>query len=94
MKIEPKHYTIQVMGAQSRKAVDRFIEIYRKEDPVYFIHTERDGKDWYMVLYGDYPDKSSAMQAVTALPEVVKGNSPWPRRLSEVQGIIKAQSAH
>ncbi len=51
---------------------------------------QRDGKQWYAVVYGAYPGKSQAQNAVATLPPDVGKNPPWIRQFGGIQKLIKA----
>jgi len=93
LSMAANHYSIQLLGAQSKKTIDRFIETHQTNNALYYFRSERDGKDWYVVMCGEYENRQAAIQAVTELPDDLKKTSPWPRRLSEIQLLINNRSA-
>jgi DamX protein len=51
---------------------------------------QRDGKQWYAAVYGAYPGKSQAQNAVASLPPEVGKDPPWIRQFGGIQKLIKA----
>ena len=51
---------------------------------------QREGKQWYAAVYGAYPGKSQAQNAVATLPSGVGKNPPWIRQFGGIQKLIKA----
>jgi DamX protein len=87
------HYSIQLLGGQSKKTIDRFMAEHRSLDKLFYFRSERDGKDWYIVMYGEYENRQTAIQAAGELPDELKKTSPWPRRLSEIHLLINSRTA-
>jgi DamX protein len=84
----PTHFVLQIMGSDDAARVRSFaarsrasLRLYRK------LHN---GREWYALVYGDYPDRASAERAVAALPRELSGMRPWVRRLDAIQGEIRA----
>lgn len=77
-------FTIQLIGLNNKKRVDRFIETHQISAKTQTVKTKRNGKDWYIVLYGEYTERETALEAIQTLPSALKALNPWPRRLSEI----------
>jgi len=80
----PRHYTVQLLGASSRATTDSFMADIREQSPR-LIRTTRDGKDWYVVVSGSYPDRRSAQAAIGRLPASLARHGPWPRTFGSLQ---------
>jgi len=89
LSLPPKHYTLQLLAAKSRKNLSQFLSEHSALGELWVVRTEREGADWYVVLYGDYAGWKEAQAGIAALPEDVKALSPWARRVSDVQLLIK-----
>lgn len=50
--------------------------------------TIRNDRQWYVLVYGDYPDLSSAKSALHSLPSAFYNNKPWVRSLKQVQSEL------
>ena len=85
----PENYTVQLFGSHDRQAAERFKETHRVKDRLATYRTNRDGKDWYVVVTGSYTSRDAAQRAIQALPAEVKRNNPWPRNLASVQDSIR-----
>ncbi len=86
----PGHYTLQVLSSPRRVAVlDRGRRL-RLTIPVAVFRFRRQGRDWYALVVGAYPDRTSARRAIDALPPDLRNNRPWVRRLGDVQALIRA----
>ncbi|MES9992641.1 MAG: SPOR domain-containing protein [Candidatus Thiodiazotropha sp.] len=80
-------YTIQLIGVSKRKAIDAFIKRYGLEGEMAYSQTERKGRDWYTLLYGTYERQGEAVKALQKLPEALKSQQPWIRRLPNAGAI-------
>jgi type II secretory pathway predicted ATPase ExeA len=83
----PGTISIQLLGgddpAQLRRdlaQVSRLLE----QDRIFVFRTEANGKPSLTMLYGSYPDRAQAQQALVQLPEQLKQHQPY---LRSVQGI-------
>lgn len=45
----------------------------------------RDGKPWYVVVYGVYPDRASASAALARLPAALKALKPFPKSVGSLR---------
>jgi len=86
---DPEGFTLQLFGTNKKENADQFINQHKLADQVGYFYTVRDGKDWYSVVYGAYPDKATAQQAVTSLPSTLKVK-PWVRRFDDIQASVNA----
>ena len=90
-KRDPHHYTVQVIAAHEPASVTRVAR--RKDLPeakAIYRKTGFSRRDWYVLLYGDFPSFREARAAMSALPEDVRAYSPWIRKLSDVQDDLAA----
>jgi DamX protein len=84
----PGDYTLQIMGGRREAAIRQFAAANRLEGPSAILHTVRDGKPWYVLLYGAYPSRAAASQALAQMPAAVRAAKPWPRSIATVQADI------
>ena len=84
-----KHYTLQLIAGQSRDNLERFVAKHSNLGELHIVRTQRDGADWYLVLYGDYSGWKASQEAIAALPDELKALGPWARRSAEVQALIR-----
>ncbi len=84
-------YTIQLLGASNEANVRKFISENLLENKCKYYRTTRAGKDWYVIVYGDYPSRHSAMEAIANLPPSLKKIrlNPWVRSKSDIQANIQ-----
>lgn len=82
---DPGNYTLQLLGAQKPGSIESFLRKYKDLNgkAVYF-QTRRDTRDWYAVVYGVYPDRQKAQQAIKRLPQELQTSSPWIRSFGSI----------
>jgi type II secretory pathway predicted ATPase ExeA len=87
-------YTLQVLGVRNEESLLNFIKVNKllQNQNVAYYQTVYKGKQWYPLLYGVYPTKSAAADAVKELPEKVQKSIPWIRKISEIQKEVKAEA--
>jgi len=87
-------YTLQVLGVRNEESLLNFIKankLLRKQNVAYF-KTVYKGQQWYPLLYGVYPTKSEAADAVKELPDKVQKSIPWIREISALQKEVRTQA--
>ena len=92
---DPKHYTVQVLGVRSEKAIASIVKSHRL--PVHrqiaCFRTFYKGETAYPLLWGVYRTRSEASAAVDDLPDKLKDFFPLIRRISAIQQAINANNS-
>lgn len=81
-------YTLQLLGTVNEQSLVNFARRNGIEDRAAYFTTLRDGRPWYTLVYGSYPDPVSARAAIKALPPALRNQKPWIRRMSDIQALI------
>lgn len=81
---KPDRYTLQLLGARDRAAIDVFIRRHRLTGKYVVFTRDLAGKPWYSLIYGDYPNRDAAVRAKAALPAGLRGKDVWPRTFASV----------
>lgn len=84
-------YVVQLMGASQRTSAAKFIQDWQPKvaKQLYQYKTEFRSKDWFVVVLGIFPDRSSARSAVAQLPLKLRSAKPWVRPLTDVQKALE-----
>lgn len=78
------HFSIQLMGAYFPKELDDFSKkLSLPADQYQIVQTKRDGRDWFVLAYGDYPTLSAALKARKDLPKELQVLKPWVRNMRQ-----------
>ncbi|MBE9545045.1 MAG: SPOR domain-containing protein, partial [Proteobacteria bacterium] len=87
-------YTLQVLGVRNEESLLNFIKVHKllKNQNMAYYKTVYRGKQWYPLLYGVYPTKSEAAEAVKKLPHKVQKSIPWIRKISAVQKEVQRET--
>ena len=86
----PRHYVLQIRAVGSETALKKYIQTHRLEDKAAYFRTMRDGKPWFSLVYGLYPDREAAVAAKARLPAGIRKQGGWPRSIESIQAAIKA----
>lgn len=78
------HYTLQLSSAATPDGLYQSARRHKLSNYLVY-ETVRHGRQWYVLVYGDYPDLSSAKSALHSLPSAFYNNKPWVRSLRQVQ---------
>lgn len=84
----PESFTLQVLGSQSEAKVREFIEQSGRTGFTYF-ETVHQARPWFVVVYGEYPNRDAAAAAVRTLPSQLQQLQPWARQLAGIQADIR-----
>ena len=91
---DSSYYTLQVLGVRNEELLLDFIkrhQLLQKKSVAYY-KTVYKGKQWYPLLYGVYPNRSEAADAVKELPDKVQKSIPWIRKVSVVQKEVRTEA--
>jgi hypothetical protein len=87
--LDPTHYTLQVLSHTDEAGVQRFLEDNFDAGSAGYFAFELDGKTWYSLVYGDYPNHARAIAAAERLAERLVerlgGQKPWVRKIAIIQ---------
>lgn len=81
------YYTLQLSSAATPEGLYDTARHYKLSNYVVY-ETVRHGRQWYVLVYGDYPDLPSARRALKTLPAAITANKPWVRSLKQVQAEL------
>ncbi len=85
------NFVLQIMGSDDQARVRSFIA--RAGVPLRVYRKLNNGKEWYSVVYGNFPSRAAADKAQKNLPKGLGSARPWVRRLDAVQKEIRAARA-
>ena len=81
LAIPAGRYTLQLSGMESRQSVEKFIAQYGPAKGQLHIYlTERNGKPWYVVIYGEYKSWGEAIRAGENLPGALANLDHWIKK--------------
>jgi DamX protein len=86
----PDHYVLQLIGVHDQTMILRIIDKHKsmKEKLSMFL-TVNQNKPWYVLVYGLYKDRDSAVADVPNLPADVQTMSPWPRQIVTIHKALE-----
>lgn len=84
----PAHYVIQLGGVYQKRSLGELIGRMQRDlpaDQLSHFQTVYRGRDWFVLLYGDYARFDQALKAMEALPKAAQTNQPYIRTFGGVQ---------
>jgi len=78
-------YTMQLIGVREKPKLDALVSSFGDTSNVDIVQTEYKGKPWFVLIYGRYPSKASALKDVDQLPAVFKSQEPWVRTFESIR---------
>jgi hypothetical protein len=85
----PNHYTVQVVAARQEETVLAAVRRLELDGNVAYFRFSRQGEPWYAGIYGAFETRREAQAAVASLPQALRMNKPWVRRLGAIQALIE-----
>ncbi|MBJ7538076.1 SPOR domain-containing protein [Marinomonas transparens] len=85
----PNRYTLQLLGTHNQSTVKEFIRDQGSVDAFGYFKSIHNGKDWFVVVYGVYRNRSEAIAAAETLPKDIRDLNPWARNARGIQDDIK-----
>ncbi|WP_133012288.1 SPOR domain-containing protein [Marinomonas flavescens] len=85
----PSRYTLQLLGTYNLDTVKDFIKSQGSVSVFSYFKSKHNGRDWYVVVYGMYRNRSEAIAAVESLPKDLRDLNPWSRSVRSIQQDIK-----
>ncbi len=89
----PTAYTLQVIGLTDPANMAAYIKQHGLTEKAAYFETSRNGRPWYPLLYGVYPDRAAAVAARPGLASRLRQKGIWVRSLDSVQKEIRAAQA-
>ncbi len=88
MTQNPNHYTVQLMGSGREADIIEFVQRHQLKGKLAYFRGLSQGKDWYSLVSGVYPDFRSANEAASRLSKKLNGSSPWVRRIGNIRILL------
>ena len=84
LRTAPKGYYTLQLGSASQAEPMQILAKKHKLSNYLVYETERHGRRWYVLVYGEYAGMTQAKRALQQLPDTLKRNTPWIRSLAHV----------
>ena len=82
---DPSAYVVQMFGTGSASAATSFLGRLDALDSVTIAELEHRGNPWFVVLYGLFPNRGAAENAIARLPDSLKATKPWRRPVANLR---------
>jgi DamX protein len=76
------YYVVQLAGFWQNDKLMQLAESIDLEKDLIYLTSLRNDKPWHILLYGVFPDRSTARSAILRLPAELRQLQPWPRPVS------------
>ena len=85
----PDRFTIQIAAGRDLQALRRSARGLPSDVERAWFSSQRDGRNWYTLIAGDYGDRNRAGRAVAELPAQMRRNQPWIRTFGSIHEIME-----
>lgn len=79
------HYTIQLIAGHEEQTLERFLNQHPLGNKAHVVQTRHGGRDWHVLITGDYPSRSAARNALNRLPQALRDNGIWVRSFASLR---------
>ena len=87
-EVPPDYYVVQLVAVQTKETLEDYAA--RKElRGMSAARVERDGRLFYVLLLGVYPDREQASTAASSLPAEFADLNPWVRSVDSLQQAMR-----
>ena len=93
MTLPANEYTIQLTGAGKESEITAYINQFNLQGRATYYRTSYQGRDWYVLIYGQYKTVDAAKAAIQQLPDDLKNLKPWVKPLALVQTNIREMNS-
>lgn len=84
-RARPENFTVQVAAAHGETNIRQLEKKLPPNQPHYVYRTTRDGKPWFILIYGSFSSKKAASSARDSIAmSIRKDSTPWVRKQAEV----------
>lgn len=90
LALDGSRYLLQLMASDDLQRLQRFAA--QQSLALRQYSKLSNGRRWYALVHGDYPDRASAERAARELGPRLGGSAPWVRSVAAVQREIRAGS--
>jgi DamX protein len=84
-KQPPGSYTVQLLAVENIESLQPVIDRYALHDEAFSVRTERQGRTWYPLLWGTFPNRASALNAIKRLAPGLRKGGAWARTISSLR---------
>lgn len=78
------HYTLQIIGLSSKEAMKKLITAQGISAKATFYETVLHGKNFYVLIYGQFKTPQEANAAVKMLPKSLQTQHPFPKKIGAI----------
>ncbi len=89
LAISKGHYTLQLSGMSTKGVMLKFMSDNRLHGKAWFYQTKRNNKPWFVVILGDYPNRTAATKGVRELSKSLQQQKPWIKSFKQVHDDLR-----
>ncbi len=82
-------HTVQLFGVRDRSAAERYRTRHGISQQSAVLTGSLNGKPWYVVVYGYYPNRAAALTAMARLPAPLRATKPWARSIGSLRSAMQ-----
>lgn len=92
LALPSRNYTLQLLCMTDEVKVKNFIKDNNLQYKANYYKSNMKGKDWYVLIYGNYATKNDALLAMAKLPNALRKLNPKARDYRNIQQAISTRT--
>jgi DamX protein len=80
----PDSLTIQLVAGENIESIQGVADKFGLQGEIFTVRTEREGRDWYPLLWGRFKGMTSASEALKRLPPELQTGGAWIRSFASL----------
>ncbi|MDN3379432.1 MULTISPECIES: AAA family ATPase [unclassified Pseudoalteromonas] len=85
---DDEYFVIQLLAVTKQAIAEQFIVAQKLGEAAKIYQTQRNNKNWWIVTYGNYKSLNAARKVTATLPEAVRNNQPFYKKISKIKQEI------
>ena len=88
-QLDSSAFVLQLLGTRSRDAALSFIKQQSGLENIGYFETLHEDRPWFVVTQGLYDTRQQAQQGVSALPDALRRQNPWPKGVGAIKQSLR-----
>lgn len=87
-QLDDGHFSLQLLASAEEKPLQELVKKHNFSEQYAIYVKSVNNKKWYVLIFGDYPSRQAAAQAIKSLPADLQKNKPWPVSLQSIKAQL------
>ncbi|UCE90119.1 MAG: SPOR domain-containing protein [Pseudomonadota bacterium] len=85
----PEYFTLQLASSKNVTLIEKYLDDDELRGRAGYYRSERNGEQWYALVYGAFPSSEEARASVATLPDNLRKWSPCVRPIKDIHRVMQ-----